>query len=186
MHKASNISIRKSVIAILSAGGASVVCLNLSTSLAYAIGWQISDEADSLGATRSAERYTSTGVILPIVQSLANWSLGLAITVFVVRVSLTALDRLAFTNQGANAGFRLSEIPFVGAYPDPTDLGSPVGEENAKAHATPSDGTKRRELWTWKRVWKRFLTQLTIATGSWLIIQILLGLLQALLGVTGA
>lgn len=180
-----NINILKSIITLLSATGASAVSLSTTTMPAYATGWNISDEANAIGATKSAEKYASTGVILPIIQSIANWALGLAIVIFILRVALTALDRIAFSRQGTKTSFTLSEIPFVGAYPNPDNLVL-MDETNAKAYAMTHGKPKQNEFWTWKRIWTRLFTQLIFATGAWMIVKILLGLLQSLLGVIGA
>lgn len=179
-----NINIQKSVITLLSATGTSIVSLSTTATQAHATGWDISDEANAVGATKSAEKYASTGVMLPIIQSIANWALGLAITIFILRVALTALDRLAFSHQGAKTSFTLSEIPFIGAYPNPDDF-ELMDETNAKAYAMTHGKPKQNEFWTWKRIWTRLFTQLIFATGSWMIVKILLGLLQSLLGVIG-
>lgn len=98
---------------------------------------------------------------------IAKWIIGLAVVCFVLRVVMTAVDRMVLGNiddgqqrgprGGQGSGFRLSDIPMIGAYsPD-----------------VP-----------WKQVWLNFAKNLAIVVGAYLIIELIMGVIMWLIGVT--
>jgi hypothetical protein len=141
---------------------------------AHAIGWDVQEEADAVGASQSAAANAQPATIAPIFTAITNWAVGIAVAIFVLRVAMTALDRFVFSGQGAAPALKLSEIPFIGAYPDPDDL-IEMDEANANAYAAQHGHTKNETLWTWGRIWKRFAIQMGIIAGVWILMRVLLG-----------
>ena len=116
---------------------------------------------------------TSTGGIKPadvnqnnaetLVKNIASWALGIAIALFVLKVVLTAVDRLfvggEMPQQGRpmpGKGSFLQMIPIVGAYPPPDGHGNG---------------------YSWKEVFINFMVQIAICTAAWLIVQFLIGMI---------
>jgi hypothetical protein len=151
---------------------------------AHALGWDVREEADAVGASKSAASNVQPSTIAPIFTAVTNWVAGIAIAIFVLRVAMTALDRFVFSGQGAAPVLKLSEIPLIGAYPDPDDL---VGADDA--NASQSSGrqarAKNETLWTWGRIWKRFAIQLGVIAGVWVLMRFLLGVVIMLSQGTG-
>lgn len=141
---------------------------------AHAIGWDVQEEADAVGASQSAAANAQPETIAPIFTAITNWAIGIAVAIFVLRVAMTALDRFVFSKQGAVPAFKLSEIPFIGAYPDPDDL-IEMDEANANAYAAQHGHTKNETLWTWGRIWKRFAIQMGVIACVWILTRFLLG-----------
>ena len=99
---------------------------------------------------------------------IAKWLAGLATVCFVLKVVMTAVDRMVLgnTNDGMpqrggqrnqqSSGFRLSDIPLIGAYqPDVS----------------------------WKQVWLNFAKNLAIVVGVYVIISLIMGVIMWLIGV---
>ena len=101
------------------------------------------------------------------VVGIAKWIIGLAVVCFVLRVVMTAVDRMVLGNiddgqqrgprGGQESGFRLSDIPMIGAYPP--------------------------EI-SWKQVWLNFAKNLAIVVAVYLIIELIMGVIMWLIGVT--
>lgn len=101
------------------------------------------------------------------VVGIAKWIIGLAVVCFVLKVVMTAVDRMVLGNiddgpqrgqrGGQGSGFRLSDIPMVGAYPPDV---------------------------SWKQVWLNFAKNLAIVVGVYLIIELIMGVIMWLIGVT--
>lgn len=101
------------------------------------------------------------------VVGIAKWIIGLAVVCFVLRVVMTAVDRMVLGNIddgsqrgprfGQESGFRLSDIPMIGAYPPDVP---------------------------WKQVWLNFAKNLAIVVGVYLIIELIMGVIMWLIGVT--
>lgn len=101
------------------------------------------------------------------VVGIAKWIIGLAVVCFVLRVVMTAVDRMVLGNiddgqqrgprGGQESGFRLSDIPMIGAYPPEVP---------------------------WKQVWLNFAKNLAIVVGVYLIIELIMGVIMWLIGVT--
>lgn len=98
---------------------------------------------------------------------IAKWIAGIAVVCFVLRVVMTAVDRMVLGNiddgiQNAprtpqSDGFRLSDIPVIGAYPPNV---------------------------SWKQVWINFAKNLAIVVGVYIIIELIMGVVLWLIGVT--
>lgn len=92
------------------------------------------------------------------VHNIVVWILGIAIGIFVMRVVLTAVDRMLISD--SPDGSFLTNIPLVGAYPPPSRDGG----------------------YAWKDIWISFAKQLAICVGAWVIVEAILGLISWLLG----
>lgn len=160
-----------------------VACLVTPTT-AHALGWGVQEEADAVGASRSAASNVKPSTIAPIFTAVTNWVAGIAIAIFVLRVAMTAIDRLLFSGHGAGPALRLSEIPFIGAYPDPDDRVE-ADDANAAQSAGRQARAKSETLWTWGRIWKRFAIQLGVIAGVWVLMRVLLGVVIMLSQGTG-
>lgn len=162
---------------------ASAACA-IAPTQAYATGWDVSDEANAVGATQDAARSVQAPTISTVFGAVTNWVAGIAVAIFVLRVAMTAIDRMVLSGQHGWHAFKLSEIPFIGAYPDPDDI-IEMDEANANAYAAQHGHTKRQTLWTWRRIWKRFALQIGIVAGIWAIMRILLGITVMIAQQTG-
>lgn len=96
-----------------------------------------------------------------LVKGIAGWVLGIAIALFVLKLVLTAVDRIFIPKgegqpgrPGPARGSILQTIPVVGAYPPPDGRGGGYG---------------------WKEVFINFITQVAICVGAWVIVQFLIG-----------
>lgn len=144
---------------------------------AFALGWNAKDEGVAIGVTEpKADTYTT--VASSITRSFTNYAFGVAIVIFTLRVVLTALDRMVLTNTNGDKVLRLSDIPIIGAYPDPVDQ---------EMYADERDGDKKQQAssWTWSHIWRHFAIQIAIVSGIWAFIGILLGILEGTLQITG-
>lgn len=98
-----------------------------------------------------------------LVTRIATWAIGVAVALFVLRVVLTAVDRMVLGGQDpyGNQQSVLSGIPIVGAYPPKQNDGSG---------------------YTWKDVWLNFAKQLAICVGAWFGVSLIVGLVSWLMG----
>ena len=84
---------------------------------------------------------------------------GFAIIFFVLRVALTAIDRMVLENGSSSANKTnpspLVSIPFIGAYP---------------------------YSYEWKHIWLTFFKQFAIIAAAWSIVQLLMGVLLLFFG----
>lgn len=102
------------------------------------------------------------------VTSIAGWLLGIAVGLFVLRVILTAVDRMVLGGQDqyGNQTSVLSAIPMVGAYP-------PKGPDGSG--------------YTWKDIWINFAKQMAICVGAWVLVNAVVGIVSWLMtSVAGA
>lgn len=168
---------KKIGLAVMSSGAlASLMAL---PSTAFALGWDPDDMMDKAG--------TGTGVGLSSgtinQQTLADWVMGLttfllgiAIVLFVLKVVLTAVDRMIFKNDingggggggggmpgrggggggGGSNGFSLANIPIVGAYPQDVE---------------------------WKTIFIHFGKNVAIVAGAWVLVQIVVSVILFVFG----
>lgn len=102
------------------------------------------------------------------VQTMAMWLLGIAVILFVLKVVLTAVDRLVFGNQDGNVQFGgkgggkgggdagiLTKIPAIGAYP--ADV-------------------------PWKEIWIHLAKNIAIVAGAWVLVQLIVQVVLWLFG----
>lgn len=154
--------------------GAATATLMPTTALAYnsgapdwSAGTMLSNGASDAGVKI---RNVSSGDINDWVIGISKWIAGLAVVFFVLRVVMTAVDRMVLGNiddgqqhgggtrgPQQNSGFRLSEIPVIGAY-DPSV--------------------------SWKQVWLNFAKNLAIVAGAYLIVMLIMNVVLWLIHVT--
>ena len=93
------------------------------------------------------------------VTGIAGWILGVAIALFVLRVILTAVDRMVLGGDDPyrppNSG--LTAIPLIGAYPS----------KDANGNG-----------YSWKDVWISFGKNLAICIGAWVLVNEMVGLVS--------
>lgn len=127
--------------------------------------------------------------------TLINTLLFIAIGIFVLRIALTAFDRIVFSNLGGSMPAILESIPAIGPYPDP----SRGSAESQNTLMNNSSSLRRgfvsygipvqrdtKKVWTWAAIWKNFALQLAIAGGVWILASLLLGVLGSVFGVIAA
>lgn len=133
--------------------------------VALADGWTqgvLDTSAQQVGQD-SAGKPTAEG-ISETVRKVSGWILGIAIVLFVLKVVLTAVDRILVGNDsqsGYPSNSFLTRIPIVGAYPLPT--GGQGGERG----------------YTWKDIWVHFGVQIAIAISAWFLVQLSIGIVSA-------
>lgn len=157
------------------ATGAVAGSLALAPHEAAAVGWQPKDMMDAAGKTSGDIKPTQidASTVDKWVTGITNWIIGIAVVVFVLRVVLTAVDRMVLGNTqdgmeggrpgpggpggpGPQGGFRLSDIPVVGAYPTTVP---------------------------WKKVWINFAKNLALVVGAYVLVQLIMGIVLWLIGV---
>lgn len=99
------------------------------------------------------------------VTSIATWAIGVAVVLFVLRVVLTAVDRMVLggEDQYGRQQSVLSGIPMVGAYPPKQDDGSG---------------------YSWKDIWLNFGKQLAICAGAWFLVNMMVQVISWLIAST--
>lgn len=99
------------------------------------------------------------------VSAIAGWAIGIAVVLFVLRVVLTAVDRMVLGGEDAygNQQSVLAGIPVVGAYPPKQNDGSG---------------------YTWKDIWINFAKQLAICAGAWFLVNMIVSLVGWLINST--
>ncbi|RAP50740.1 MAG: hypothetical protein BZ138_06380, partial [Methanosphaera sp. rholeuAM270] len=106
------------------------------------------------------------------VGTFTTWALGIAIAIFVLKIVLTAIDRMLFASKSASSsggmggkssggsggvtgGDVLTRIPLIGAYDSAVD---------------------------WKEVFIHFGKQLAIVVGAWIFVQLVVNLVMFAFG----
>ena len=159
-------SVQKTVGAFaLAACGLAGISALATASPAFALGWNanamIQNTTGSTGGMTAANITQES--FADWVTTFTTWILGLAIVAFVLKVVLTAVDRLVFGSpeagkgggggrggRGGDEGGVLCKIPLIGAY-----------QPNVP----------------WKDVFIFFGKNLAIVAGAWVIVQILTGVI---------
>lgn len=101
------------------------------------------------------------------VGSIVNWAIGIFVAFFVLRIALTAFDRMVLANMPTTA-----HVPL--AYPNPGDERYDPGEFPGQAQG-----------WTWKRIFVNFAKNIAIVAGAWVIVQVIMGLVVFFFGAFG-
>ena len=157
----------------LVATGAVTGSLALAPHEAAAVGWDAEEMMNSAGKTGQLNvTEVNAGTVDKWVTGITNWLIGIAVVVFVLRVVLTAVDRMVLGNtqdgmggrpgpggpgDQQGSGFRLCDIPVVGAYPPNI---------------------------SWKQVWINFAKNLALVVGAYIIVQLIMGVILWLIGVS--
>lgn len=157
--------------ALLASGLASFMML--LPSHAHALGWKAQDMiAQTSGVTELDAKPITQADVAGWVNTMTVWILGLAIVFFVLKVVLTAIDRMLFQNKmdggGKGGGGRgtgsaeetvLNRIPFIGAYPQDVP---------------------------WKEIWIHFGKNVAIVAGAWILVNLVVNIVLWIFGsVTG-
>lgn len=156
--------------ALLASGLASFMML--LPSHAHALGWKAQDMiAQTSGVTELDAKPITQADVAGWVTTIIVWILGLAIVFFVLKVGLTAIDRMLFQNKmegGGKGGSRgtgsadetvLNRIPFIGAYPQDVP---------------------------WKEIWIHFGKNVGIVAGAWVLVNLVVNIVLWIFGsVTG-
>ena len=151
--------------AALSVSGIAAAILSMPAT-ASALGWEANQMiSQTTGTTGMTAASINQNTLATWVQNFTTWILGIAIVLFVLKVVLTAVDRLVFDSGGAdkggnvkrnlengkgNGGGVLCQIPLIGAY-DPS--------------------------MAWKDIFIHFGKNLAIVAGAWVIVQIVTGVI---------
>lgn len=130
------------------------------------IGWGPSDIARP---TQDTSQFEAPG-IAAFAKGIVQGCLGIAIAVFVLKIVLTAVDRLILAGGSSDESFRLDDIPLVGAYRDP-ERGMHGGQPGSS--------------WTWVRIWSHFALQVGLCVSAWVITEVLIRLIGTVAGVSG-
>ena len=159
--------IRKVLVSVTSA---TLAMVSVMPSVALAdkttVGWGPTDIARPNGDT---SQFEAPG-IAAFAKSIVQGCLGIAIGVFVLKIILTAVDRLILAGGSNDESFRLDDIPLVGAYRDP-ERGANGGQSGSS--------------WTWVRIWSHFALQVGLCVSAWVITELLMRVISTVAGVGG-
>lgn len=153
----------------LSTVGMTAIGTGMPTVAFAAKGYQPNDilkEATSEGTGGNINANELTGDALSErVTSIATWAIGVAVVLFVLRVVLTAVDRMVLggEDQYGNQQSVLAAIPMVGAYPPKQNDGSG---------------------YSWKDIWLNFGKQLAICAGAWFLVNLMVNAVSWLIAST--
>lgn len=153
--------IKKALGGVLLATGLASLAMTLPQQ-AFALGWGAKDMISNTTKTTELDAKPITQKeVADWVTSVTTWVLAIAIVLFVLKVVLTAIDRLLFQQnvatggQGTRAAGRgsatgdeqtlLQRIPFLGAYPQ-------------------TEG--------WKEIWIHFGKNVAIVAGAWVLVNL--------------
>lgn len=136
-----------------------------------------SDKMDSFGAGDIIDQMTSgdemhadkyeTANTSTFVRRVATWLLGLGVSLLVLKIAITGVDRILFGEKNAHPmvdkvgntiyikGTPLEDIPVIGAYPIKDDKGNG---------------------YTWADIWLIFAKNLAMILGAWLFVQAISGI----------
>lgn len=156
--------------ALLATGLASFVMMLPQQAFAAGstLGWKADEMVkNTTGVTGMEAKAISQADVAAWVTSITTWILGLAIVFFVLKVVLTAIDRMLFQNQvGTDSKGKavspnsdetmLNRIPFVGAYP---------------------------QNMPWKEIWIHFGKNIAIVAGAWVLVNLVVNVILWLFGV---
>ena len=154
------IGIKKTIGAALLGSACAASTVMALPAKALALGW----DPESMVAQTTGTTGMSAANINQ--QSLANWVqgfttflLGIAIVLFVLKVVLTAIDRMVLqdntsTDAKKNGDTILTKLPIIGAYKDAS----------------------------WADVFKHFGKNVAIVAGAWVLVQIVVGVILFVFG----
>lgn len=151
--------IKKKIGAALIGSACAASAVMALPSKAMALGW---DPQSMVAQTTGTTGMTAANINQ---QSLANWVqnfttfiLGIAIVLFVLKVVLTAIDRMVLQNNTGEAKTNgetiLTKLPIIGAYKDAS----------------------------WKEVFIHFGKNIAIVAGAWVLVQIVVGVILFVFG----
>lgn len=134
--------------------------------------WKPEDMMKNAGGTaglNTGSNVITTQTVTDWVNTVVSWAVGIFVAFFVLRIALTAFDRMVIANM--NTTFA---VP--GAYPNP-------GDERYDKNDIQNEGATVG--WTWKRIWINFAKNIAIVVGAWLIVQLIMNLVLFAMGNTG-
>jgi hypothetical protein len=142
--------LQKALGSLLLVSSGLATAATIAPQYASALGWQANDMIkNTTGATGMTAATIDQQSLAKWVTDFTTFLLGIAIVLFVLKVVLTAIDRMVFQKPGNESGsFSLSSIPVLGAYEPKV---------------------------TWKDVWKHFALQIGIVAGAWVLVQVMVG-----------
>lgn len=157
-----NIKIARSMLYACT-GALTIVALVPETALAAGGQWDVDSMLEKGGQTAGISVTTVTAeTITQWVNRIVSWAIGIFVAFFVLRIALTAFDRMVLANSNSNA-----HVPF--AYPNP---GDERYDPNDIKGNTPPEG------WTWKRIWINFGKNIAIVAGAWVLVQLVMGIVS--------
>lgn len=150
-------AIKRGAVSLVASGVSMLLMPMPALAGSSGLGWQDIGKETPQGVT--------AGNVSTFGETLMKAVLGIVIGVFVLKVVLTAVDRIIFggSNSGGNKGngnegFRLDDIPIIGAYRDPERSGD--------------------SPWTWQRIFTFFAIQIALAAGAYVIVGLMMSLLS--------
>ncbi|RAP50741.1 MAG: hypothetical protein BZ138_06385 [Methanosphaera sp. rholeuAM270] len=145
--------------------GALLASIPVPALAAGATAWNAKDMMDNAyktGESGGSVTEIDGAVISGWVGTFTTWALGIAIAIFVLKIVLTAIDRMLFASDangskvmGDKTKSVLTRIPLIGAYEPDVD---------------------------WKEVFIHFGKQLAIVVGAWIFVQLVVNLVMFAFG----
>lgn len=159
MHTNARRMLRKAAVATVASALSAATVLSTVALAAERLGWETGDIVNNPEGI--AETYTPSGTA-EFVKQIIQAAIFIVVGAFVLRIVLTAIDRLILAGNG-NEGFRLDEVPLVGAYRDPERGGA----------------DRKGVAWTWTRIFSHFALQLVLCLSAWVFVEFLMGVIKA-------
>lgn len=161
-------SMKKLVGSALLASGVCAASIAAVPQNAMALGWEPeSMVAQTTGTTGMTAANINQQSLATWVQNFTTFLLGIAIVIFVLKIVLTAVDKMLLKGPSSGSGspspssskgggsniFDLTKIPIIGAY---------SGE--------------------WGDIFKHFGIQVAVVAGAWVLVQIVVGVILFVFG----
>ena len=157
---------------VLGTFGASWMCPVYA--FANDIEWGLGETAEEIGIGREAGNAASAGTISSVISAVVNVFAGIAVSLCVIKLVLTAINKVIFYNGGETG------TPAV------TQQGRPgKGRQGAELNDSPFDLTELPGFiaaypptLSWREIFTKVLMALAIILGIWVLMGVLLGFLN--------
>lgn len=172
-------SLTKTIVTVCGVCGS--ILIRPQTAHANEINWDVGTTANDIGLTQQAARTVSPTVITNIAWNVGTLLFGIAVSLFVLKVVMTAINKGIFGEAGngndkahtrkGSTGSISSMYKRDSVDDSPFDLTELPGVIAAYPADTP-----------WREIWKKFAVSVAIATGIWVLMGVVIGVINWVIG----